>query len=348
MMKAMNGVAKNKHGMYYVRVRVPKGLEEATAQHLGNGKPRQVFLKRTLATKDLREANIRAKPVLMEFDRIIAQAESIAAERPLRTSLEKHEIEQIAAFLYAHELMADDEDRNAGGSEALFQDVARQLEQAGIEHDSPFHIGDVPEFGLSDREMSKRAETTATVLPVARSGLGAAHRPGRCATARDARRFRQADRRRYREVGQGDPRRQHQAGMTSKYSITFPRMAHQPRTSTAGRTAAGLYTASVKLGGAGLPAVSQATMRLEGNPSFSRRPGDLTATNGTRGEQRLPEARPRRLGPRKTREPGRAECLARFVGSPVIRFGRRAPPHQRARRRLTSESPTGVVSHSRC
>jgi integrase len=170
-MKAMNGVAKNKHGVYYVRVRVPKGLEEATAQHLGNGKPRQVFLKRTLATKDIREANIRAKPVLMEFDRIFVQAASIAAERPLRTSLQKHEIDQIAEFLYAHELMADDEDRNSGGSEALFQDVARQLEQSGIEHDSPFHIGDVPEFGLSDREMYKRHETTAIVLPAARKAL---------------------------------------------------------------------------------------------------------------------------------------------------------------------------------
>ena len=73
-MRAMNCVSKNRHGMYYVRKRVPKGLEETTAQHLGNGKPRQVFLKRTLGTKDLREANIRAKPVLIEFDRIIAQA----------------------------------------------------------------------------------------------------------------------------------------------------------------------------------------------------------------------------------------------------------------------------------
>jgi hypothetical protein len=59
----------------------------------------------------------------MEFDRIIAQAQNIAAERPLRTSLQKHEIDQITEFLYAHELMADDEDRNAGGSEALFQDA---------------------------------------------------------------------------------------------------------------------------------------------------------------------------------------------------------------------------------
>jgi hypothetical protein len=65
-MKAMSGVAKNRHGVYYVRLRVPKGLQEAVAQHLNNDKPRQVFLKRTLGTKDLREANIRAKPVLMD------------------------------------------------------------------------------------------------------------------------------------------------------------------------------------------------------------------------------------------------------------------------------------------
>ena len=34
-----------------------------------------------------REANIRAKPVLMEFDRTLALAEALIAERPLRASL---------------------------------------------------------------------------------------------------------------------------------------------------------------------------------------------------------------------------------------------------------------------
>jgi hypothetical protein len=67
----------------------------------------QVFLQRTLGTKELREANIRAKPVLIEFDQIIARAQSIVAERPLRTSLQKREIEQIANFYYAHELTVD-------------------------------------------------------------------------------------------------------------------------------------------------------------------------------------------------------------------------------------------------
>jgi hypothetical protein len=61
-MRAMSGVSKNRHGVYYVRKRVPKQLEQPTAEVLGNGKSRQVFLKRSLDTKDLREANVRAKP----------------------------------------------------------------------------------------------------------------------------------------------------------------------------------------------------------------------------------------------------------------------------------------------
>jgi hypothetical protein len=59
-MRAMSGVAKNRHGGYYVRKKVPNWLEQPTAEILDNGKSRQIFLKRSLDTKDLREANIRA------------------------------------------------------------------------------------------------------------------------------------------------------------------------------------------------------------------------------------------------------------------------------------------------
>jgi hypothetical protein len=69
-------------------------LEQATAEVLGNSKSRQVFLKRSLDTKDLREANIRAKPILVEFDMILALAEALTVQRPIRTTLEKREINQ--------------------------------------------------------------------------------------------------------------------------------------------------------------------------------------------------------------------------------------------------------------
>lgn len=61
------GLIKSQHGVYIARKKVPKGLEEAVAKILDTGKTRQSWLKRSLGTKDPREANIRAKPVLIVF-----------------------------------------------------------------------------------------------------------------------------------------------------------------------------------------------------------------------------------------------------------------------------------------
>jgi hypothetical protein len=170
-MRAMSGVAKNRHGVYYVRKKVPKLLEQSTAEVLGNGKSRQVFLKRSLDTKNLREANIRAKPVLIEFDRTLAQAEALAVRRPMRATLEKREIEQITNYFFAHQLAIDDEDRREGGSEQLFQSVAQQLSAADVEYTTEYQVGDPPKIGLSDREMQKRAETQAWTLPPSKQAL---------------------------------------------------------------------------------------------------------------------------------------------------------------------------------
>jgi hypothetical protein len=41
---------------------------------------RQAFLKRTLDTKDLRDANIRAKPIVIAFDKILAQADAMTVQ----------------------------------------------------------------------------------------------------------------------------------------------------------------------------------------------------------------------------------------------------------------------------
>src|SRR5215475_101129 len=176
-MRAMNGVSKNRHGVYYVRKKVPKRLEQPTAEFLGNGKSRQTFLKRSLDTKDLREANIRAKPVLIEVDRILAQAEALTIQRPMRTAMGKREIDQITSYFYAYQLAADDEDRREGGSEQLFQSMAQQLSANGIEYTTPYQIGDPPKFGLSDREMQKRAETPALTLPLQKRRLHEATSP---------------------------------------------------------------------------------------------------------------------------------------------------------------------------
>ena len=101
---------------------MPKRLEEATATVLGVSKQRQSWLKKSLGTKDLREANIRAKPVLMEFDRTLARAEALIAERPVRASLAPAEIARMAELHYAKVLADDEAQRRDGtGSEAVFR-----------------------------------------------------------------------------------------------------------------------------------------------------------------------------------------------------------------------------------
>ena len=171
-MRISMGIIRNKYGVYHVRKKVPKKLEEAVALATGTEKSRISWLKRTLSTKDLKTAKVRAVPVLMEFDRILAQAEALRTTRPLRTSLSEKEIERIAQYHFAAVLTEDDEMRRDGtGSEPLFQSVARQLADAGVEFETQFHIGASPEYGLSEREMLKRAADLETYIAIAEHAL---------------------------------------------------------------------------------------------------------------------------------------------------------------------------------
>jgi len=134
-------VTQNEHGVFIVRKKVPKKLEEAAAVVTAASKPRVAFLQRSLRTKDKREAQRLAPPVLMEFERVLAEAEALLMERPLRSELDPREIERIASFFYVSELATDEEGRREGGAEASFQNVACQLDEAGIEYQLPTHSG---------------------------------------------------------------------------------------------------------------------------------------------------------------------------------------------------------------
>src|SRR5258706_12833122 len=94
------GLMKDRHGTYYARVKVPERLQEAVARVLDQGKERQSFLKKSLGTKDLRTANVRAKPVLAGFDRVIRDATVIASQATAapapRSSLNATEITRMS------------------------------------------------------------------------------------------------------------------------------------------------------------------------------------------------------------------------------------------------------------
>jgi hypothetical protein len=107
-MRVAMGLLRNKHGVYYVRKKVPKRLERAVAQVLRNGKDRQTFLKQSLRTKALPDAKRKAPVVLLEFGGVIAQAEALATDKPLRTTLSHSEIERMAEYYLATFLRGDE------------------------------------------------------------------------------------------------------------------------------------------------------------------------------------------------------------------------------------------------
>jgi integrase len=113
-MRALMGLIKDRHGTYYAQQRVPERLQEAVARVLKLDKSRLVFLKRSLGTKATKEANTRAKPVQMEFDRVLQSAEALLSAKPVRKSLSAIEIKRMTEFYYASVLQGDDLDRQRG------------------------------------------------------------------------------------------------------------------------------------------------------------------------------------------------------------------------------------------
>jgi integrase len=171
-MRVGMGLIKNDHGVWHVRRKVPKALEVATARVMDVPKERVSWLKETLGTKDAQRAKVLAKPVMMRFDRVLAQARAFLVEHPVRTELTDTEIKQIADYFYAHELGADEEIREGGiGSDPGFASVHRQLVEAGIEFETPFEVAEENGSGLSDRMMHKIEEDVSIVLPAAKEAL---------------------------------------------------------------------------------------------------------------------------------------------------------------------------------
>src|SRR5215470_682134 len=102
------GIIKGKNGVYKARKKVPRGYEEKAAIAAGSERPRLSWLTRSLGTKDRKEAAVLAKPVMIEFDAILARAKA-ADVQVVKTAVTPALIKEIAAFHYAT-ILAEDED----------------------------------------------------------------------------------------------------------------------------------------------------------------------------------------------------------------------------------------------
>ena len=108
-MRAMRDLIKDRYGTYYAQRKVPERLQREVAAVLNHATGRKPFLKKSLGTKILSQANITAKPVLMEFDRILRAAEALKDARPAtRASLSPAEIDRMAEYVYAKALEWDE------------------------------------------------------------------------------------------------------------------------------------------------------------------------------------------------------------------------------------------------
>ena len=171
-MRRFMGITKNSHGVYVARKTVPKRLREAVAQVLQRDKPRVSFLQRSLRTKNLQEANILAKPVLVEFDQILARAESRLADRPVVAELDDRRIKEIAEYHYAS-ILEEDEDlrRDGSGSQQVYLNVAEDLAKREKVVRLGYPLEEPREFGLADRELDKMKNSVDWALGASAEAL---------------------------------------------------------------------------------------------------------------------------------------------------------------------------------
>jgi integrase len=96
-----------------------------------------VFLKVSLGTKSLKEANVRAKLVLADFDRTLREAEALLAQSkqitPLRTTLNDAEIKRMAEYVYAKTLAWDERVRFGRDEWRRMEDEHNRLEGRTME-----------------------------------------------------------------------------------------------------------------------------------------------------------------------------------------------------------------------
>jgi hypothetical protein len=181
-MRLMPYLIQHPSGIYYAQREIPERLQTVVPLVLKNGRDRQVYLKRSLGTTVLSQANISIKPVLIEFDRIIREAEALENSRPpARATLSAAEIERMAEYIYGKALQWDERIR-AGGRDELRRMFATIRKEAVAEGEDPAEIKPaysyetLPPYGLSAEQLAENREQLAGDLRAMREALALGNR----------------------------------------------------------------------------------------------------------------------------------------------------------------------------
>ena len=162
MARALMGLIRDQETALGVFQRkVPELLQTAVARVLNSGKRKQVYLKKSLGTKDLKAANIRATSVIAGFDRTIASARVLAAQAsapPIqRQSLNGAEIARMAEALYG-KLLAADEAFRFGGRAFVADGVDWIRRNEKPDFELPHPIESVREYGWHPEQLAQQKE----------------------------------------------------------------------------------------------------------------------------------------------------------------------------------------------
>ena len=175
-MHSMPYLITNSAGVWCVQRKVPERLQAAVARVLGGKKSRQVYLKKSLGTKDRREANRRATHALADLDRTLREAEALTKQQPtqrtaLRTNLNDAEIKRMAEYVYAKTLAWDE--RTRYGRDEMKRMEAEHLRLEGRPLSGPwaFPYETLPEHGLSAAQLAENREQLADDLKDMRENL---------------------------------------------------------------------------------------------------------------------------------------------------------------------------------
>jgi hypothetical protein len=168
------GLIRDRNGTWCVQRKVPERLQIAVARVLNSGKSRQVHLKKSLGTKDLKAANIRATSVIASFDRTIASAMVVAAQAtapPLqRQSLNGAEIARMAEALYG-KLLAADEAFRFGGRVSVADGVEWIRRNENADFELPYPIESVREYGWKPEQLAQQKENLVHELATMQEAL---------------------------------------------------------------------------------------------------------------------------------------------------------------------------------
>lgn len=167
---------KNSAGVWCVQRKVPEPLQAAVARALGSKKQTQKYLKKSLGTKDRREANRRAMHALADLDRTLREAEALTRQQPpkpkapLRTTLNDAEIKRMAEYVYAKTLAWDERCRFGRDEFRRMEAEHIRLEGGSI---GPWAIpyDELPPYGLTPVMLKEDREELAESLKDYREAL---------------------------------------------------------------------------------------------------------------------------------------------------------------------------------